>query len=249
MLPTQPIQTQTVTINSADLPVPAYLAQPTTPGPWPIVVVLQEVFGVNGHIRAVTERIAKAGYIAIAPHLYHRQIPNFEVGYSEADLALGRHYKIGTRAQELLSDVQGAIIYGQTHCQGTDTGAGCIGFCFGGHGAYLAATLPQVKATASFYGAGIATSTPGGGAPTLSRTAEITGILYVFFGKQDPLISPEEIIQIETELSKHNIHHQVFKYEGAGHGFCCDQRSSYHPEAASHSWQQVERLFQNALKP
>lgn len=248
MLATQTIQTQTVTVDSEGLPIPAYLAQPQASGPWPIVVVLQEVFGVNAHIRAVTERIARAGYIAIAPHLYHRQSPYFEVGYSEADLALGRQYKMGTDAQELLNDVQGAISYGQTHCQGIATGVGCIGFCFGGHVAYLAATLSHVKATASFYGAGLSTSTPGGGVPTLSKTAEITGVLYGFFGKQDSLISPEEVILIEAELNKYNVRHQIFKYEEAGHGFCCDQRSSYHPGASAHAWQQVESLFQRVLR-
>lgn len=246
---TYPIQSETVTIDSAGLAVPAYLAQPMPPGPWPIVVVLQEVFGVNAHIRAVTERIAKTGYIAIAPHLYHRQIPNFEVGYSDAELAVGRQYKTGTDAQELLNDVQGAIAYGQTVCQGLNTGAGCIGFCFGGHVAYLAATLPEMKATASFYGAGIVSSTPGGGMPTLSRTAEIMGSLYIFWGQQDPLISPQEVTQIEAELSKYNISHQIFQYEGAGHGFCCDLRSSYTPEAANHAWQQVDILFETTLQP
>ena len=78
-----PLQTQTVTLHSGDAEILAYLAVPDEDGPYPIVVVLQEIFGVNAHIREVTERIAAEGYIAIAPHLYHRQVQNFEVGYDD----------------------------------------------------------------------------------------------------------------------------------------------------------------------
>ena len=246
---TYTLQTETVITDSQGTGIPAYLAQPGATGPWPIVVVLQEVFGVNTHIRSVAERIAKDGYIAIAPHLYHRQIANFDVGYGEAELALGRKYKVGTNAQELLNDVRGAISFARTECGSLDSGVGCIGFCFGGHVAYLVATLPEVRATASFYGAGMVNSTPGGRMPTLSKTTDISGELYAFFGKQDPLISQQEVTQIKAELSKHNVSHQVFEYEDAGHGFCCDQRDSYMPEAATHAWQQVDRLFQKSLKP
>ncbi|MGB3138808.1 MAG: dienelactone hydrolase family protein, partial [Nodosilinea sp.] len=153
------VRTETVTISSGNTNILAYLAEPTSPGRFGAVVVIQEVFGVNSHIREVTERLAQAGYVAIAPHIYHRQAPGFEVGYAKDDLELGRTYKQGTQAEELLADVRGAI----AHLYGKDNviadGVGCIGFCFGGHVAYLAATLPDVKATASFYGAGIATMT------------------------------------------------------------------------------------------
>ena len=73
--------------------IPAYLAEPSREGTFGGVVVVQEVFGVNSHIREVAERIAGAGFVAIAPHIYHRQVQGFEVGYEEADLELGRKYK------------------------------------------------------------------------------------------------------------------------------------------------------------
>jgi carboxymethylenebutenolidase len=243
------VRTETIPISSGDTEILAYLAEPSRPGRFGAVVVIQEVFGVNSHIREVTERLAGAGYVAIAPHIYHRQAPGFEVGYTQADLELGRRYKQGTKAEELLADVQGAI----AHLYGKDNvipaGVGCIGFCFGGHVAYLAATLPEVKATASFYGAGIATLTPGGGAPTLSRTPDIKGTLYGFFGEKDPLISAEEVDQIEAALMQHSVPHQIFRYPEAEHGFFCDQRYSYSPEAARDAWEQVLRLFKGALAP
>jgi carboxymethylenebutenolidase len=185
--------------------------------------------------------------VAIAPHIYHRQAPGFEAGYTQEDLELGRHYKQGTTAKELRLDVQGAIAYLYAKANVIPNGVGCIGFCFGGHVAYLAATLPEVKATASFYGAGIATMTPGGGEPTITLTPQIKGTLYGFFGEQDPLISAQEVDQIEAALTEHGIAHKIFRYPNAEHGFFCDRRYSYSPEAARDAWEQVLHLFKTAL--
>jgi carboxymethylenebutenolidase len=241
------VRTETITIPSGDTEILAYLAEPSRPGRFGAVVVIQEVFGVNSHIREVAERLAGAGYVAIAPHIYHRQAPGFEMGYSQDELALGRSYKQKTKAAELLADVQGAIAYLDAKDNVIPEGVGCIGFCFGGHVAYLAATLPEVKATASFYGAGIATMAPGGGEPTLSRTAAIQGTLYGFFGDQDPLISPQEVDQIEAALTTQGVVHNIFRYPDANHGFFCDQRGSYHPAAAKDAWEKVLGLFKQTL--
>lgn len=241
------VRTKTIPISSGDTEILAYLAEPSRPGRFGAVVVIQEVFGVNSHIREVTERLAGAGYVAIAPHIYHRQAPGFEAGYTQAELELGRTYKQGTTAEELIMDVQGAIAHLYSKANVIPEGVGCIGFCFGGHVAYLAATLPQVRATASFYGAGIATMTPGGGEPTLSRTADIKGTLYGFFGEKDPLISAQEVDQIEAVLIKHGVPHKIFRYPEADHGFFCDQRYSYNPEAARDAWEQVLQLFKTTL--
>ena len=243
------IQKLTVEIQSGGVTIPAYLAHPTAAPGLPLIVVIQEVFGVNAHIRDVTERLAGEGYIAIAPHIYHRQAPGFEVGYSNADLALGRDYKNGTQASELLQDIKGAIAYGHHHFGCSAATVGCIGFCFGGHVAYLAATLPEIAATASFYGAGISTFTPGGGPPTLSQTPQIQGTVYAFFGLQDPLISSAEIVQLEAALTQAGIDHCIYRYPQASHGFFCDCRDSYDASAAADAWQQVKALFRDLLRP
>ncbi|ABA23338.1 Dienelactone hydrolase [Trichormus variabilis ATCC 29413] len=243
----QVVATETVNFSQNNLQIAGYLAQPQAPGSYPGIVVLQEIFGVNGHIRDVTERIAKLGYVAIAPALFQRQAPGFETGYTPQDIEVGRGYAMQTKASELLSDIQAAIDYLKTLPQVKQNGFGCIGFCFGGHVAYLAATLPDIKATASFYGAGIATRTFGGGNPTVTRTPEIKGTLYGFFGTEDASIPPEQIDQIETELEKYNISHRVFRYDGADHGFFCDRRASYNPQAAAAAWEQVQQLFKTVL--
>jgi carboxymethylenebutenolidase len=240
------IQTQTVQIPNGPLLIDAYLAQPVGLDSCPAVIVFQEIFGVNAHIRDVTDRIAREGYVAIAPALYQRTAPGFDVGYTDAEVQLGRSYKVQTTAAELLSDTQAAISYLRTHPQVGGQAIGCIGFCFGGHVAYLAATLPEIIATASFYGAGIATLTPGGGAPTVSLTDQIQGTMNAFFGTQDPLIPNPEIDQIEAALQEQPHPHRLFRYP-TGHGFFCDRRASYHPDSAADAWEKVCQLFQTTL--
>jgi carboxymethylenebutenolidase len=245
------IQTTTVLVPNGALSIDAYLAYPTESstetGVFPAVIVFQEIFGVNHHIRDVTERIAKEGYVAIAPALYQRLAPGFETDYTAQSIERGRAYKVQTKAAELVSDTQATINY-LKGLPMVKTGAiGTIGFCFGGHVAYLVATLSEIKATASFYGAGIVTLTPGGGPPTLSRTADIQGTIYAFFGDQDASIPRTEVAQIEAALTEHHIPHQVFCYP-ADHGFFCDQRSSYQAIAAADAWQTVLQLFGDELK-
>lgn len=242
------IRTTNLEIDSQGLKVAAYRAEPEGTGPFPAIVVLQEIFGVNAHIREVTERIAKLGYVAIAPALYQRLEPGFETSYTDADIQKGREYKAQTQADELLSDIQAAIDHVKALPNVKPDAIGCIGFCFGGHVAYLAATLPDIKATASFYGAGITTWCPGDGTPTLSRTADISGTLSAFFGQEDASIPADQVDQIEAELQKHQIPFQVWRYPGAGHGFFCDQRASYNPEAAADAWEKVKNLFQETLQ-
>ncbi|BCL37279.1 dienelactone hydrolase family protein [Nostoc sp. MS1] len=243
----QAVVTETVQLSQDHLQIAAYLAQPQAPGSYPGIVVLQEIFGVNSHIREVTERIAKLGYVAIAPALFQRQAPGFETGYTPQDIEVGRDYAMQTTASELLGDIQSAIDYLKTLPQVKKEGFGCIGFCFGGHVTYLAATLPDIKAAASFYGAGITTRTFGGGNPTVTRTPEIKGTIYAFFGTEDASIPLEQVDQIENELEKYNISHRVFRYDGADHGFFCDHRASYNPQAAADAWEQVKQLFGTVL--
>ncbi|MGK7873192.1 MAG: dienelactone hydrolase family protein [Xenococcaceae cyanobacterium] len=241
------IQTEQVQVSNGDLAIDAYLATPKGEGPFSGVVVIQEIFGVNDHIRDVTRRFAREGYVAIAPAIYQRQVPGFEAGYTAEDIKIGKEYKNKTNASELLSDIQGAIDYLHSLPQVKQDGVGCIGFCFGGHVSYLAATLESIKATASFYGAGITTWSPGDGAPTVTRTADIKGTLYAFFGLEDASIPVEQVDEIEAALQKHDIPHRVFRYPGADHGFFCDQRASYNKVAAKDAWKQALDLFSKTL--
>ncbi len=241
------ISSDWIKVPNQELEIDAYLAIPEASGTYAAVVVIQEIFGVNEHIRDVTRRLAREGYVAIAPTIYQRQAPEFEAGYTDEDMKLGRKYKEQTQASELLSDVQATINYLYSLPEVKRSGVGTIGFCFGGHVVYLAATLKDVAATASFYGAQIATWCPGEDEPTINRTKDIKGTVYAFFGTEDPLIPNEQTEQIEAELKKQNIPHQLFRYAGATHGFMCDCRDSYSPDAAKDAWKKVLDLFSQKL--
>ncbi len=128
------------------------------------------------------------------------------------------------------------------------TGVGAIGFCFGGHVTYLTATLADIKTTASFYGAGIANWYPGEeGLATIDFTKDIKGKINCFFGLEDASIPDEQVKEIETQLKKYDIDHQVFRYANAGHGFFCDRRGSYNQVSAEDSWRKVLDLFKTTL--
>lgn len=260
------INTTTVKVINNNVQIDAYLAQPVKKGNFAAVIVFHEIFGVNENIRDITELIAQQGYIAIAPAMYQRIAPGFEFGFSEPDIGyspeayrLGLQYYQQVKYWEIFSDIQATIAYLNTLPNVKADSIGCIGFCFGGHIAYLAATLPDIKATASFYGGGITTSSYGEDTPTLDRTSAIKGTIYTFFGTNDTLVSQEENRKIEAELQKHQINHRVFRYD-AGHGFFgaffVDKYPFFaqHPniisyrEAAADAWQQVIELFQNNLK-
>ena len=257
------INTANVQIPNNDLLIDAYLAQPEGEGNFGAVIVFQEIFGVNNNIRNITELIAKQGYIAIAPAMFQRIAPGFEFGFSAEDAGfsqeayrLGLEYYQQVKYQEIFSDIKATVAYLKKLPNVKTDSIGCIGFCFGGHIAYMAATLPNIKATASFYGGGITTSSYGEKTPTLNRTAEIKGTIYTFFGNQDSLISQEDNHKIEAELKKHNINHRVFRYD-AGHGFFgglfvdkypfLAQNPSINREAAIDAWNHVVELFSKNL--
>ncbi len=257
------INTSSVKIPNNDLQIDAYLAQPAASGTFGAVIVFHEIFGVNSNIRDITELIASQGYVAVAPAMYQRIAPSFTADFSEEDIGfspeayrLALQYYQQVKYQEIFSDIQATIAYLKTLPNVKAESIGAIGFCFGGHVAYMAATLPDIKATASFYGGGITTSSYGEETPTINRTKEIKGAIYTFFGTRDTLVSQEENEQIEAELKKHQINHRIFRYD-AGHGFFgglfvdkypfLKQHPSYNPEAATDAWKHVLELFKNNL--
>jgi carboxymethylenebutenolidase len=257
------INTTRVKIPNHDLQIDAYLAQPFSKQTFGAVIVFQEIFGINENIRDITELIAQQGYIAIAPAMYQRIVPGFEFGFSEPDIGYSPEaYKVGleyyqqVKYWEIFSDIQATITYLKTLPNVKTDAIGCIGFCFGGHVAYMAATLADIKATASFYGGGITASSYGEETPTLNRTKEIQGTIYTFFGTKDSLVSQDENQKIEAELQKHQINHRVFRYD-AVHGFFGSFFIDKYPflakhpnlnrEAATDAWSHVLELFQNNL--
>jgi carboxymethylenebutenolidase len=137
----QAIRGEWVEIDVAGSPMQSYLAVPKQGQPgqtFPAIIVFMEIFGVNGHIRDVAERLAAEGYVAIAPNYYHRTTPNLELGYDETGMTEGRRHKEATTRDGLLVDIRAVIEFLKDLPEVADPDRiGCIGFCFGGHVAYI----------------------------------------------------------------------------------------------------------------
>ena len=237
------VTTSTLKLSTADGNMDAFEARPKDGGSYPGIVVLMEAFGLNDHIKKVTERIAQEGYVAIAPDLYHRESERI-IPYSDMKKAIGTMNRL--QDPKVMEDVGAAI----THLKGQSnvkSGAiGVTGFCMGGRYTYLAAAHhnQDVKAAVCFYGGGI----PMGAPSPLSRTGEITCPIYLFFGAKDPLIPMDQVGQINTELTHKKVNFSMKVYPEATHGFFCDERQSYHENAAKDSWEKLKTFFAQHLK-
>ena len=178
------------------------------------VVVIQEIFGVNHHIRAVCDRLAGEGYVAIAPSIFDRIEPNFTSGYSPDEIAIARKFVANPDWDAMLRDTQAAIDAVK------DAGpVGIIGFCLGGSVAYAAATkLSGLSAAIGYYGGAIvrfADDKPK--VPT-----------QLHFGENDSGIPLTDVQTIKAKRPDV----EVFVYPGAQHGFHCDERASYDKASA-----------------
>jgi carboxymethylenebutenolidase len=207
----------------------AYRADPAT-APKAAVVVIQEIFGVNHHIRAVCDRLASEGYVAIAPAIFDRVEPNFTSGYSPDEVAVARKFVANPDWPAMLRDTQAAIDAVK------DVGpVGIIGFCLGGSIAYAAATkLSGLSAAIGYYG----------GAIVRFADDKPTVPTQLHFGEKDPGIPLADVETIKTKRPEIEIH----VYPGAQHGFHCDERASYDKTSADIAWPRSLGFFARHLK-
>ena len=177
------------------------------------LVVVQEIFGVNGHVRAVCDDFAAEGYLAVAPALFDRVERGIELGYQSDDVARGRAIREKVSLEDALADVEAAA----TELAGAGR-IGVVGYCWGGTVAWVAATRSTSFAAAvSYYG---------GGVPDLAGEQPNCPVL-LHFGEQDHAIPLDGVRRLQAAHPDLPVH--VYP---AGHGFNCDQRASYHSESA-----------------
>jgi len=243
-----PVVHERVKVPVGSLSMPAYIARPTAPGAYPAVVVFQEIFGVNHHVRSVTDRVAAEGYVALAPEIFHRTAPGLELKYDEAGIAEGFGHMNTLTASQAIADASAAMTYLQRRRDVGGRGVGMLGFCFGGHLTYLMACELPIAAAASFYGGGIAVGAPGNDGPaTIARTAKIKGSILCFFGANDGYIPKEQVAQIKEALAAAKVRGEVVVYPGVGHGFFCDERADFDVASADDAWRRVTHLFKSEL--
>jgi carboxymethylenebutenolidase len=240
-------RSQNVKIPIGSASMPAYLSRPLEDGKYPGVLVFQEIFGVNRHIRAVADRVAAEGYVAVAPEPFHRCAPGIELGYDAAGLARGIELMQQIRPEELTADVTGAFEWLRDRSDVSGRGVGAMGFCFGGHVTYRAACSLPIAAAASFYGGGIAGGS-GPGPATIELTPGIKGRIVCFFGENDGYIPLADVDKIRAALEQAGVRHEVIVYPGVGHGFFCDERADFDEKSARDAWRRVLALFNDELK-
>jgi carboxymethylenebutenolidase len=193
------------------------------------VVVFQEGFGVNRHIRDVADRFTDAGFFAVAPHLYHRDgSPEVsDDNIDQAKLAMSHLSLEGLRNDlNATTDFLTAQGYGATSI-------GAVGFCMGGSVAFYAATTPAFGAAVSFYGGGLSASRMGL-PPLLELASELRAPWLGFFGDLDEGIPVAEVEALREATSRVAVTTEVVRYADAHHGFHCDERSNVYNEAAAH---------------
>ena len=208
----------------------AYRADPSGPAKGGVVVI-QEIFGVNHHIRAVCDRLAGEGYAALAPALFDRQQPNFETGYSPDEIAHARKFVANPDWGAMMRDTQAAIDAAKQ-----DGAVGIIGFCMGGTIAFLAAArLNGLSAAIAYYGGQIAKNA--------DEKPKVPTQLH--FGEKDASIPMSDVDLIKQ---KRGGDCEIYVYPDAQHGFHCDERGSYQEAAAKLAWERSMAFLAKNVK-
>jgi len=210
-----------------------YCAGPTNVGR-SAVVVIQEIFGVNSHIRDVCDLFADEGFVALAPDIFHRQQANVELGYEEADIGVGFGLKEGLNEAEVLADLAGCIQW--LRDQGA-TRVGVVGFCMGGLYTFLSAAQLNPDAAVAYYGGGVGSC--------LDQASSISCPIMFHFGERDDHIPMDVVAGVEAAVAG-LADATVYTYD-AEHGFNCDQRGSFDQAASTEAWQRTIGFFRQQL--
>ncbi len=206
--------------------IDVYAAFPEGRGPFPAILLCQEAFGINNHIRQVAERLCKEGYAVITPDFFHRTARRIELPYNDFSRVMP-HIQAITR-EGLCADIEAGYNWLLKQTVIKKEKLGSIGFCMGGRVSFLANTILPISAAVSYYGGGLEQLT--GEAPRLH------GQHLFFWGGQDKHITPDKIDIIINAVKAAGKEYTNVIISNADHGFNCDERPSYNPLAAKEAW-------------
>jgi carboxymethylenebutenolidase len=215
----------------------AWLAEPAGQKPKRGIMVFPEVFGVNPHIRDVTNRFASLGLTAISPELFHRTAPpQWECSYTDFPSAMPHMQAV--KEVSLESDVKATYQWLKSNSQAGDNIA-CTGYCMGGRVSFLANSAVPLKAAISYYG---------GNMPSLlQRTNKLSAPMILFWGERDSHIPAEHRNQVTAAMREAKKDYIDIVFSNADHGFFCDARQSYEPNSAKLSWDIVQSFLNARL--
>lgn len=218
----------------------AFVARPQREGDAPGLILFQEAFGVNAHIRDLAGRFAGQGFVVVAPEMFHRTAdPRFEAGYGDFDSV--RPHMSALTPEGIGADAAAAHEF-LTRDPGVDPARiAAIGYCMGGRCAYLANAVLPLRAAVSYYGGGIAPS-------LLDRAKELHAPQLFFWGGKDSHITPAHRASILDALKAASKPYVNVEMSEADHGFFCDQRPSYHADSAAESWALTLEFLQRNLR-
>ena len=215
----------------------AYVARPAQPATRGLLL-FQEAFGVNAHIRSVAERFAAQGFLVIAPELFHRTAPGFDCAYSEFSAKAVPQLEAITE-QGLDADVLAA--YGWLERAGVGANTAAVGYCLGGRVAFVANSGVPLKAAVSFYGGRIPT--------VIGRAPKLSGPMLFFWGGLDHHIPDEQRQAVVKGVRDANKVFADVVFSNADHGFFCDARPSYHAAAAAQAWSLTLSFLETYCSP
>lgn len=247
------ITAQTISITGdGGTEVDAYYAKPAGPGPFPGVVVIQHIFGVDEWIMEICRRMAHHGYAAVAPNLYAR-IGSLGTGPVE-DLAARLRSKGGLNDDIVVGDVTGCVDYLRSQPDASGR-VGVIGFCMGGRFAYLSAgRVAGLDAAVDCWGGGVypdpaAPNPMPGATPPIEYTANMTAPLLGLFGNDDSRPDIAEVNRTEEALKAAGKTYEFHRYDGAGHAFLNWSGVSFRGEQARDGWERIWAFFEKYLQP
>lgn len=229
-----------VQIPVADGEIPAYRAAPAKGGPFPVILVVQEIFGVHEHIKDICRRLAKEGYLAIAPELYARQGDVSKLTDREEIFAVVAKVPDA----QVMSDLDAAVAWAGSSGLGEPARLGITGFCWGGRIVWLyAAHNPQLKAGVAWYGRLVGNVTDNTPRHPVDVAAEIKApVLGLYAGKDDG-IPLDTVEKMRAALKGANVPADIIVYPDAQHGFHADYRPSYSKEDAQDGWRRMLAWF------
>lgn len=217
-----------------------HVAAPDSGEKLPGLLVFQEAFGVNHHIRNVTERFAKSGFVAIAPELYHRSGARFEGDYTNFQACMPHMQALTTEG--LTADVQAAFEWLQKDSRVLPNRVASVGFCMGGRVSYLANTTVPLQAAISFYGGGIAPA-------LLPRAPQSHAPILFFWGGLDSHIPQDQVRAVVEAMRQAKKTYVNVEFSNADHGFFCDARASYNESAAKQAWSLAQQFLTTYVRP
>lgn len=237
----------TVTLETADGPMDAFKVMPEGKGLHPALIIAQEAFGVNSHIKDVCRRYAREGYVTLAPDIYHRAGRMLTYAYDDPR----RREPFSALTNEHIEhDVDAALEHLETSSDVDSGRIAIVGYCLGGFIAFLAACRTNVATAVCYYGGGLVNRREGLKLePLITEADNIKVPVLCFFGDKDASIPIEDVEAIRTRLGMQSAReHQVIVYPGAEHGFFCDERGSYKPDAADEAWQRTLKWLELRVK-